>query len=196
MTTATPNTRINGLDTGALAGLVGMLEDNPQGGRVTFVTRSRWQNGARVLTRVAGFRIDGQAAHADERRFVLLSDEPTELSGTDAAPGPAEQLMHAVAGCIAATINANAAFAGVRLSHLEVDIEGDIDLHGIFGLDEKVRPGFGELRARVDIAGDADAATLQEIVAKGVAASPIRESVQNGVPLRTQVNVAAGNGGR
>lgn len=196
MTTTTPQTRINGLDTGALAGLVGMLEDNPQGGRVTFVTRSRWQDGARVLTRVAGYRIDGQPAHEDERRFVLLSDEPVELSGSDAAPGPAEQLMHAVAGCIAATINANAAFAGVKLSRLEIAIEGDIDLHGIFGLDPKVRPGFGALRASIDIAGDADAATLQEIAAKGVAASPIRESVQNGVPIRADIRPAGGGRGK
>jgi uncharacterized OsmC-like protein len=186
MTTTTTH-RINGLDTAALGGLVELLKDNPQGGRVTFATRSRWQDGARVLTRVAGYGIDGQPAHEDERRFVLLSDEPTELSGTDAAAGPAEQLMHAVAGCIAATINANAAFMGVTLTRLEVDLEGDIDLHGIFGLDETVRPGFGELRAKIGIAGDADPDRLQEIAVRGLRFSPIRESVENGVRIRAEV---------
>lgn len=196
MTTATPQTRINGLDTGALAGLVEMLKDNPNGGRVTFVTRSRWQDGARVLTGIGGYRVDGTPAHEDQRRFVLLSDEPLELSGTDAAPGPAEQLMHAVAGCISATINANAAFAGVKLTRLEVALEGGIDLHGIFGLEPQARPGFGELRARIEIAGDADSATLEQIAARGVAASPIRESVQNGVPIRADIRPAGGAGGR
>jgi uncharacterized OsmC-like protein len=115
--------------------------------------RSRWQHGARVLCDIGGYRIDGNAAHEGERRFVLLSDEPTELSGSDAAPAPADQLLHAVAGCIAATINANAATRGIELHRLTVALEGDIDLHGIFGLDERVRPGFGELRAAVEIAG-------------------------------------------
>jgi uncharacterized OsmC-like protein len=190
MTTAKTEARMNGLDTTVLGGLVQALRGDPRAGRVTFATRSRWQDGARVLTRVAGYRIDGQPARQDERRFVLLSDEPTELSGTDAAPGPAEQLMHALASCIAATISANAAFQGVALDRLEVAVEGDIDLHGIFGLDGNVRPGFGELRASIGIAGDADAATLREIADRGLRSSPIRDSVRYGVPVRAEVKAA------
>ena len=85
--TRTTQTTINGLDTAALGGLVELLEQNAGGGQVTFTTDSHWQDGARVLTRMAGYRIDGETVHADERRFVQLCDEPTELSGTDAAPG-------------------------------------------------------------------------------------------------------------
>jgi uncharacterized OsmC-like protein len=140
-----------------------------------------------VLTRLAGYRIDGQQVHDDERRFVLLSDEPTELSGSDAAPGPAEQLMHALAGCIAATINANASLRGIVLERLEIAVAGDIDLHGVFGLREGVRPGFEQLRAKIDIVGDADPAVLQEIAEAGLASSPIRDSVENGVPLHADV---------
>lgn len=58
---------INGLDTAALGGLVELLKNNPQGGRVTFASRSQWQDGARVFTRIGGFRVDGQAAHEDRR---------------------------------------------------------------------------------------------------------------------------------
>jgi uncharacterized OsmC-like protein len=178
-----PHTILNGLDTTALGGLVETLQANPRSGQVTFSSHSRWQDGARVLSRMAGYRIDGQRVHDDERRFVLLCDEPTELSGTDAAPAPAEQLMHALASCIAATTNANVAFMGVRLDRLDAMLEGDIDLHGIFGLDEKVRPGFSAIRAKVDIAGDADAATLREIAGRGLRSSPIRDSVENGVDI-------------
>lgn len=99
-------------------------------------------------------------AHGEHIGVQPLCDEPTELSGTDAAPAPPEQLMHALASCIAATTNANAAFMGVRLDRLGVTLEGDIDLHGIFDLDEKVRPGFSAIRAKIDTAGDADAATI------------------------------------
>lgn len=85
--------------------------------------------------------------------------QPQVMPGHNAAPGPAEQLMHAVASCITATTNANAALVGVNLHRLRVDLEGDIDLHGIFGLDQTVRPGFGELRATIAIAGDASRAS-------------------------------------
>ncbi len=186
--TQTTQTTINGLDTAALGGLVDVLVQNPQGGQVTFRTDSHWQDGARVLTRMAGYRIDGQSAHADERRFIQLCDEPVELSGTDAAPGPAEQLMHAVASCITATANANAAFMGVKLDRLNVTLEGDIDLHGIFGLDDKIRPGFKAIRAMIDVAGDADEATLREIAERGLRFSPMRDSVQNGVAIDAQIS--------
>ena len=186
--TQTMQATINGIDTAALGGLVEVLESNPEGGQVTFTTDSHWQDGARVLTRMAGYRIDGETVHADERRFVQLSDEPIELSGTDAAPGPAEQLMHAVASCITATANANAAFMGVRLDRLDVTLEGDIDLHGIFGLDDEVRPGFKAIRAQIDIAGDADEATLREVAERGIRFSPIRDSVQNGVSINPEIS--------
>lgn len=190
-TSTAARTTINGLDTAVLGGLVEVLKDHPQGGQVTFATHSRWQDGARALTRMGGYRIDGAPAHADVRCFVLLSDEPTELSGTDTAPGPVEHLMHALAGCIAATINANAAFAGVRLSRLDVALEGDIDLHGIFGLDEAVRPGLRELRARITLGGDADPDALKAIADRGLRFSPIRDSVQNGVAIRAHVEAVA-----
>lgn len=182
---------MNGLDTAKLGALAESLKGNSGAGHVTFATQSRWQDGARVLSTVEGFKVDGKPLHEGKRRFVLLSDEPTELSGTDAAPGPAEQLMHAVASCISATINANAAFMGVRLSGLEVGLEGDIDLHGILGLDPDVRPGFGELRARIAISGDADRETLQEIAKRGFAFSPIRDSVEKGVKLKPEIAVRA-----
>lgn len=178
---------MNGIDTQKLGALAEALKGNKAAGRVTFSTHSRWQDGARVLTKVEGFRVDGKPLHRDTRRFVLLGDEPAELSGTDAAAGPAEQLMHAVASCISATINANAAFMGVRLASLEVVLEGDIDLHGILALDPAVRPGFGELRARVAITGDADDAKLAEVAQRGLAYSPIRDSVERGVRLKPEI---------
>ncbi len=189
MATPTSSDVVNGLDTNRLGGLAEALKGNPRAGHVTFATNSRWQDGARVHTGIAGFAVDGETAHADTRRFVLLSDEPTELAGSDAAAGPAEQLMHAVASCGAAAINANAAFMDVPLDRLEIALEGDVDLHGILALDPAVRPGFSELRASISIAGQADDATLREIASRGVAFSPMRDSVEQGVSLKSEITV-------
>lgn len=177
----------NGLDVAALTGLVELLRDSPAKARVTFETGSRWQGGARVLTDVGGFRIDGEPVHGEDRRFVLLSDEPRELGASDAAPGPGEQLMHALASCIAATVNANAAFMGVALDQIEVTVSGELDLRGILALDDTVRPGLSGLTATVAIAGNADPATLRELVERGVRYSPVRDSVERGVPIRVGI---------
>jgi len=181
---------VNGLDTAALGGLITMIDENPEGGRVTFVSRTNWQDGARSFTRFEGYKIDGQMQHQSERNFVVLGDEPVELSGTDAAPGPIEELMYAAATCIAATINSSAALRDIELTQLEVALESDIDLHGIFNLEPKARPGINEMRATITIAGEADPTALREIAQAGYQLSPVRDSVDNGVKLRPNIVVS------
>jgi uncharacterized OsmC-like protein len=179
---------LNGLNTEALGGLVGLLKDNPQGGRVTFQTNTIWQDGARAFTHVEGHKIDGQMQHQGERQFVVLSDEPSELSGTDTTLGPVEALMYAMGSCIAATTNSNASLMGVQLNQLEVTLESEVDLHGMFDLDRGVRPGIGSLRAHITIAGDADPETLRKIAQSGYQFSPVRKSVVNGVDIQPDIH--------
>ncbi|MBW3554811.1 MAG: OsmC family protein [Gemmatimonadetes bacterium] len=181
---------VNGLDTGQLSGLIGALREHPQAGRVTFFSNSEWQDGMRAFTTFTGYRIDGEMHHERERQFVLLGDEGVELSGTDAAPGAVEELMYALGTCIIAAANANAALMGVELTRLEVGLESDLDLHGLFALDPDVRPGILDLRARITIAGDADEETLRRIAMLGYRYSPVSESIRNGVPVRPDVIIA------
>lgn len=183
----TESVTVNGLDTTALTGLIGMLEDDPEVGRVTFFSNSRWQDGMRAFTTFTGYEIDGQLHHEQEREFVLLGDEGVELSGTDAAPGAVEEMMYALGTCIIAAANANAALMGVELTRLEVDLESDIDLHGLFAVDPDVRPGVLEMRARITIDGDADEQTLREIARLGYQYSPVSESLQNGISVVPQI---------
>ncbi len=184
------STVVNGFDTTALGGLVEVLRQHPEGGRVTFLSTTAWEDGARVTTQVSGYEIDGQLHHQNERRFEVVGDEPSEFGAADTAPAPPEMLMHAVANCILATANAYAALQDVHLTRLEAAIESDVDLHGMFGLDADVRSGLNALRIRVTIAGDADEATLREMIALGLEHSPIRDTVEKGVTVTPEITVA------
>ncbi len=181
---------VNGLNTTALNGLIGVLKEHEDGGRVTFFSRSRWQDGMRAFTTFTGYEIDGTMHHQNTREFVLLGDEGVELSGTDTAPGAVEELMYALGTCIIAAGNANAALRGIELTRFEVDLESDLDLHGLFALDPDVRPGIGELRANITIAGDAGEEALREIANLGFQYSPVSESIRNGVNVVPHVTVA------
>ncbi len=173
---------VNGLNTSALNSLVEMLKENPDAGRVTFISNSQWQDGMRSFTTVGGYKIDGKMYHTD-RKFVMLGDEAVELSGTDAAAGAVEELMYALGTCIIAAGNANAALMGVKLTRFEVDLESELDLHGLFALDPEVRPGILELRSKITIAGDADEETLKKIANLGYEFSPVSNSVRKGVKV-------------
>ncbi|SMY01606.1 OsmC-like protein, partial [Brevibacterium sp. Mu109] len=56
---------------------------------------------------------------------------------------------------------------GLTIDELDVSAEGDLDVRGLFGADETVRPGFSSVRVSVNIAGpdsNEDYQKLQETV--------------------------------
>ncbi len=108
-------TVVNGITISTLGGLIDMLKANPDKGRVTFYSNSKWQSGMRSFSTFTGYKIDGKMYHEKKRNFVLLGDEGTELSRTDAAPGAVEELMYALGTCIIAAANANAALISPKI---------------------------------------------------------------------------------
>ena len=183
-------TIVNGLNTTALNGLIDTMKKNPDKGRVTFYSKSRWQDGMRSFTGFTGYKIDGAMVHEKTREFVLLGDESVELSGTDTAPGAVEELMYAVATCVTAASNVNAALMGVKLTRLDVDIESDLDLHGLLALDPNVRAGLTNVRMKITIAGDADEETLKKVAMLGYQYSPVSETTRNGIKFTPVITVA------
>ena len=181
---------VNGLNTDALGGLIGMLKEDPSKGQVTFYSNSEWQDGMRSFTTFSGYKIDGTMYHSNERQFVMLGDEGVELSGTDAAAGAVEELMYAMGTCIIAAGNANAALMGVKLSKFIVNMESDLDLHGLFALNPEVRPGILELRVMITVGGDTDDETLKKIAMLGYDFSPVSNSVQKGVKVIPDIVIA------
>ena len=98
--------------------------------------------------------------------------------------------MYALSTCIIAAAAANATMMGVNLTHLEVILESDIDLHGLFGVDPKVRPGLTDLRANIIIDGDADDKTLKKIALLGYKFSPVSETTRNGIKFKPVVKIS------
>lgn len=180
----------NGFDTDTLGGLVDALRQHPDGGRATFFSRSRWEDGTRgVSTRLAGYEIDGALHHDGEREHFLRTDEYVELGSTDTAPGPAEMMLAATGSCIATTTRAYAAVKGLDLTRVDVAIEGDLNMRGMFGLDAAARPGLNEVRVTITIEGDGDEDALREVALLGYKFSPVTDSVHNGVPVKPDVRV-------
>ena len=117
--------------------------------------------------------------------------EQTSLSNWkhDRAPSPPEALLHALGACITATTNSYAAMLGVPLTHLNVAVEGDVDLHGKFGLGKNVRPGYQRIYVRISIDGDADDETLHNIAAAGYQYSIVRDTLAGGVEMVPKIEM-------
>lgn len=189
METQTTHSIVNGFDTTQLGGLIGALKASPDAGNVTFRCQTTWQDGARAFHHFSGYSIDGNEVHEGERTFVVLSDEPSEFGVSDAAPGPAEQLLGAVGGCVTATTNAFASLNDIELTSLKVKVEGELNLQGMFALLEDVPVGFKSIKVTIAISGDAPKDKLKEMAESGFKYSPIRNTVTQGASSVLHIRV-------
>lgn len=118
----------------------------------------------------------------------VVVDEPLHLFGQDTAPAPGEIVLSGLGGCLAVGITAVATWKQVKLSRLEVFLEGDIGNPAAWGADGalgKTAPemGFQAIRVKVVIEGDAPREVLDEIVRHANFYSPVANSLRNPIPF-------------
>jgi len=82
-------------------------------------------------------------------------------AGTGACSG--DLLLGALAACAQITCHMVASAMGVPANHIEVIVEGDLDLRGTLGIAKDVPVGFEQIRVRFDI--DAPGATAEQLKA-------------------------------
>jgi len=119
----------------------------------------------------------------------MLIDEPPHLLGEDNAPNPSEAVLATLGACLAVGVHANATAQGVKLSKLELELEGDINVTAVWGtgdLDEAKDLGFTEVRVKIHAEGDAPQEQIDDIVSHSNVWSPVANT------LRRNVNVVVG----
>ncbi len=117
----------------------------------------------------------------------VVVDEPLHLFGQDTAPAPGEIALSGLGGCLAVGITAVTTFRNVRLSRLELRIEGDVGNTAAWGAGgaprEPFQMGFQAIRVSVDLEGDATREELEEIVRQANYFSPVANSMRNPIPM-------------
>lgn len=151
---------------------------DPNIGVASFTTVTTWEDGARARTTA--------------RSFVLQTDEPKPLGGTDAAVDPMELVLAAVGTCITVGWVTQAVQRGIDYRSLEVQVTGSYDLRGYLALGGDVRPGFQSIEYTVQVDSDAPRQTLEEIRAGVEATSPMFDNVKNATPVKGFIQTREG----
>ncbi|WP_027004266.1 OsmC family protein [Corynebacterium halotolerans] len=151
------------IDAEKLSELAKKNTENPEGGRKTIRTHTEADGQFRNYTRVRDLD-------------PILVSEPPQLLGDNSAGNPTEVAQAALAACISVGIQAIATNRGVTLTKIAIDIESDIDISPVWGvgdLAEDKRPGVSDVRVKIDLEGDADRETLDQIQKDAVKWSPV-----------------------
>lgn len=102
---------------------------------------------------VKGEALGAVATKITAGKHVFHIDEPAALAGDDVAASPVEIALGAFIACQVVVYRLYAQGLGITIDSIEATAEGDLDVRGLFGIDESVRPGFSEIRIITRIAG-------------------------------------------
>lgn len=171
----TETTSVTSVDLDAYHSTRQAVAADPTVGRGCFSTVTSWQDGARARTTA--------------RSFVLETDEPAPLGGTDQAVDPMELLLAAIGTCLTIGWVTNAAQRGIDYRDLRIEVDGEYDLRGYLSIDD-TRPGYETITYRVHVDTDADAATLEEIKLAAERTSPMFDNVLHATPVTGTVLTA------
>lgn len=116
-------------------------------------------------------------------------DEPASLGGSNAAANPVEYALAALGSCQAITYRFWAEQLGIRFDSLSVDVEGDLDVRGFFGIDPTVRPGYEQVRVTVRVAGPETEERYRELQRSVDEHCPVLDLFANPVPVSLQLEV-------
>lgn len=180
-------TTINGVNVDQLFGTIEAIKSTPEIADFKFRVENKWINGGHNQSTVGNFF--GATEVQTREGFVVDNAEHQILLGEDESPNPVEYVLHALAGCLTTALVYHASARGYKITEVESTLEGDLDLHGFLGMDEKVRNGYKNIRVTMNVKGDIPEEAVKELVELAQARSPVYDIVTNPVPVSVQVQL-------
>jgi uncharacterized OsmC-like protein len=174
---------MNGLSVQGIVDTVGAIKADPGLARFQFRARNKWIDGGAnrsIIRDFYGCRREDDSRSAD---FVFTNGEPPVLLGTNEGANPVEFLLHALAGCVTTTFVLHASARGIRIEEMSTELEGDLDLRGLLGLDDSVSPGYEQIRIRMRVKADCSDEQLDDLLAYTQQHSPVCNTVCRPVPV-------------
>ena len=142
--------------------------------------------------KVSSKHIYGLYTETSVRDHTVVSDYAGPAGGTDKAPNPIELLLSAFAACVEAAFYEFALHRGITVNSLSVEIEGTLDLRGLFMVDDSTRPGFQDLNYVFNIESPDDEQEVRKLAEEVIVHCPVVDSLINPVSVNGSIHVSKG----
>ena len=176
-------TYINGLDVQAAVDTIAAVKADKSLARFQFRARNKWISGGENRSMIRDFYGAGREDDSRSAAFEFANGEPPVLLGSNEGANPVEFLLHALAGCVTTTFVLHAMARGITIRELSTELEGDLDLQGLLGLDDSVSPGYEQIRVRMHVEADCPDKDLEDLLAYAKQHSPVCNTVCRPVPV-------------
>lgn len=176
-------THVNGLSVQAATDTIAALKADKSLARFQFRAKNEWISGGENRSTIRDFFGAGQEDTSRTSDFVFTNGEPPVLLGDNEGANPVEFLLHALAGCVTTTFVLHAMARGITILELSTELEGDLDLQGLLGLDDSVFPGYEQIRIKMHVKADCTDQELDVLLAYAEKHSPVCNTVCRPVPV-------------
>jgi len=180
---AEKTTVINGLNVQQALDTIAALKADKSLAQFRFRAKNRWISGGENRSTIKGFYGAGAEDTSRTKPFEFTNGEPPVLLGDNEGANPVEFLLHALAGCVTTTFVLHAMARGIVIRELSTELEGDIDLQGLLGLDETVPAGYRQIRIKMHVKADCPDEALNDLLAYTQGHSPVCNTVCRPVPV-------------
>jgi uncharacterized OsmC-like protein len=148
--------------------------------------RARAKYGPAIASLESGLRCQVMGPSGEQ----VETDMPPAMGGAGSRPNPGWLFRASLAACCATVTAAQAARLGIKLTRLQVAVEGEGDNRGILGLDDSISAGHSIVRTVVQISADkATPSQLDELVRWAMAHSPVSCTVRDATPSMLSIIV-------
>ena len=163
----------------AILATVEAIQNDPSMAKVRYQAETQWEEDMRCTARVRDF-------------VPTVSAEPAAFGGEDSAISPGDIVMVALGTCQEIMYVALASTMDIPIDEVKVDVTGDLDLHGLMGLNPDVPPGMLEMSYHVHIKSSAPEADLQRLVDTVEAQCPLLDTLTRPVKVTGKVTMNGG----
>lgn len=176
-------THMNGLNVQAALGTIEAIKSDPRLAKFQFRARNTWINGGANRSTIRDFYGAGGEDTSRTEAFEFTNGEPPVLLGDNEGANPVEFLLHALAGCVTTTLVLHATARGIQIETLSTELDGDLDVRGLLGLDDDVSPGYERIRIRMAVKAACSDEELDDLLAYTQKHSPVCNTVCRPVPV-------------
>ena len=160
----------------AMMKIITGIQENPSSSKVFFRAATQWEEDVRCTAQVRDFP-------------PMVIDEPPVLGGQDAGQNPVELVLVALGTCQEIMYSAYASVMGVEIDSVKVNVKGNLDLKGMFGLDETVPAGFTDVSFQTAIESTADDEALLKLIEAAESNCPVLDILTRKVPVDGTVSI-------
>ena len=160
----------------AMMKIIGGIQEDPNKSKAVYRVSTEWIEDVRCTAQVRDFP-------------PMIIDEPPVLAGKDAGMSPVELVLVSLGTCQEIMYAAYASVMDIPLDSVKVNVKGNLDLKGLFGMDEAVPAGFTDIAFETTIVSTADNESLLKLVQAAESNCPVLDMLTRQVPVDGTVTI-------